>query len=166
MRIPLPLALSLVPPPPFALDSRIAADTLSLQRSHEGWGALGMNLYRWRSGDPVSPIASSYTNSFYAVVPFDLDVRQVPVQWPSAATVMGEGTTRAAFDARAAALHAMAATAVTYEPDTWYTPSSEPTSNWGVSVGASNYDPWGGYGNHRYRSDCALGFGYPSWGCR
>jgi hypothetical protein len=82
VRVPLPLAFSLVPPPPFLLDSRIAADTL------------------------------------------------------------------------------------TYETGTWQTPPSEPISNWGVSVGASNYDPWGVYGNHGYRSDCALGLGYPPWGCR
>jgi hypothetical protein len=166
VRVPLPLAFSLVPPPPFLLDSRIAADTLTVQRSNDGWGSLGMNLFRWRSGDPMPPIASPYTSSFYAVVPFDLDVRQVTVKWPSAAAVAGEGVTRTAFDERAAALRALAASAVTYETGTWQTPPSEPTSNWGVSVGASNYDPWGVYGNHRYRSDCALGLGFPPWGCR
>ena len=166
VRVPPPLAFALVPPPPFAFDSRVAVSALDVQRSNEGWGSLGMNLYYWRPGDHVAPIASPYASDFFAVMPFDLDVRQASVQWPANAAALGDGATRAAFEERAAALRALAATAPAYDLTSGYAPSNEPTSNWGVSVSTSNYDPWGWYGYDRYRSDCAFGFGYQTWACR
>lgn len=77
VRVPPPLAFALLPPPPFPLDSRVAARVLDVMRANDGWGSLGMNLYRWRPGDHVPPVVPFHAQSFVPVVPYDLSVYQV-----------------------------------------------------------------------------------------
>ncbi len=163
VRVPPPLAFALLPPPPYPLDSRVAARALDLMRANAGWGSLGMNLYRWRPGDHVPPVVPFHAQSFVPVVPNDLSVYQVGLSSRAQAHSTGDAASaRAAYEQRAAALRALAAPLATsadaFGVTSYMLDDGAGESAAGVAVEA----PWQGSA-HAGFGVCGPGYG-PAWG--
>ncbi|MBX9609023.1 MAG: hypothetical protein K2Y51_22605 [Gammaproteobacteria bacterium] len=159
VRIPPPLAFARIPPPPYPFDSSVASRALDLMRLNEGWGSLGMNLYHWRPGHHQAPVAGAWAPSFVPVMPFDLSVHQVGLRAPTQTAPGVEAGARAAFEQRAAALRALAASVAPVTGNAW---SSEEGNYRGWTSSPAEEAWWDG-GAGAFQGQCVPGGAY-GWG--